>query len=423
MKKFIAGTAMCTVAGWAAAQSSLTLYGIADLSLAGYSTRSSFYNNAPDNPATQGTDTEGPVIKKRLNGMQPGGIIGIRGREDLGAGLSASFVLESDLAMDDGSRGLGPFNRRSTLSLTGGLGEIRLGRDYTATFANDALYDPALATGTGASMLARSFAALATVRGPGPGGPWGDNYVRVNNSVGYFLPRNLGGFHAVAQYAFPENPQNPAGNSGGKDESRDSKRGRYMGTRIGYAKGAWDMAIALGESMAVDSAGPLQSNQRKIATRSIGASYNFGAVKLMGEWVQVNDQLHSIGAPGASASSTTDRYRGWQVGAILPMKTGRIRASYGSVSFRNGSPSAPDSRVSSDAKNEQWYFGYEYFLSKRTALYVDVGYVHIGNGYNSPVIMGRNIGAAGFIRTGTPQTSGYAPHSSTAYNAGLRMAF
>lgn len=423
MKKSIAGIAMGTMAGWAAAQSSLALYGIADLSLAGYSTKSRFYNHAPENPAPAAPGAEGAVIKKRIHTMQPGGIIGIRGREDLGAGLSASFVLESNLAMDDGSLGLGPFHRRSTLSLTGGLGEIRLGRDYTATFINDYLHDPAMAAGIGTTMLARTLGALAVVRGPGPGGPWGDNYVRVNNSVGYFLPRNLGGFHARVQYAFPENLQSPAGASGDKGETRNSKRGRYMGTRFGYAQGAWDMAIALGESMAVDSADATPSSRRRIATRSLGASYDFGAIKLMGSWVQVKEKFNSSGAPGALAYSTTDRYRGWQLGAILPMKTGRIRASYGTVSFRNGSPSVTDSGVSNDAKNAQWYFGYEYFLSKRTALYVDVGYAHIRNGYNNPVIMGRDLGGVGFTRTGTPQTSGYAPHSSAAYNAGLKMAF
>ena len=77
--------------------------------------------------------------------------LGFRGTEDLGGGMSASFWLEAGVNNDDGTgaatstnnqaiaapapavagtQGL-TFNRRSTVSLAGGWGELRLGRDYT----------------------------------------------------------------------------------------------------------------------------------------------------------------------------------------------------------------------------------------------------------------------------------------------------
>jgi predicted porin len=68
--------------------------------------------------------------------------LGFRGTEDLGGGLAASFWLEAPITNDDGKDWSASFSRRSTVSLSGGFGEIRLGRDYTATFWNDTVFDP-----------------------------------------------------------------------------------------------------------------------------------------------------------------------------------------------------------------------------------------------------------------------------------------
>ena len=87
------------------------------------------------------------------------------------------------------------------MSLSGGFGEVRLGRDYTPTFWNDTVFDPFGTNGVGTNLIFGLNAASIY----GPGNATGNsNYVRASNSVGYFLPPNLGGFYGQLQYAFSE---------------------------------------------------------------------------------------------------------------------------------------------------------------------------------------------------------------------------
>ena len=78
--------------------------------------------------------------------------IGMRGQEDLGGGLAASFWLESPMAVDSGATPIA-FVRRSTVSLSNVYGELRLGRDITPIFWTDTIYDPFLNSGSGANLI------------------------------------------------------------------------------------------------------------------------------------------------------------------------------------------------------------------------------------------------------------------------------
>ncbi len=88
--------------------------------------------------------------------------LGFRGVEDLGGGLKASFWLEGALAVDTGTQPLasidggrnnaaGIFQRRATVSLMGGFGELRLGRDKVPTNLTWDEFDPFRDTGVGRS--------------------------------------------------------------------------------------------------------------------------------------------------------------------------------------------------------------------------------------------------------------------------------
>ena len=81
--------------------------------------------------------------------------LGFKGEEAIGS-MKASFHLEATVANDSGAGGASStdnraatangggliFNRRSTVSLAGNFGEVRLGRDYTPTFWSHTVYDP-----------------------------------------------------------------------------------------------------------------------------------------------------------------------------------------------------------------------------------------------------------------------------------------
>src|SRR5659263_37578 len=142
MKKSLVALAALAVVGAASAQSSVTLFGVVDATVA--------YGTGDSTSKTQLTNSG--YNSSRL---------GFKGVEDLGGGMQAGFWLEAGVMNDNGagaatntnnqatggalagmngSQGL-TFNRRSTVSLMGGFGEVRLGRDYTPQFWSETVYD------------------------------------------------------------------------------------------------------------------------------------------------------------------------------------------------------------------------------------------------------------------------------------------
>ena len=93
--------------------------------------------------------------------------VGFRGTEDLGGGLAAGFWLESGITQDSGATALAAFSRRSTVSLSGGFGELRLGRDYVPSYWNESVFDPMGAVGVGENLIKSISGNIATARGPG----------------------------------------------------------------------------------------------------------------------------------------------------------------------------------------------------------------------------------------------------------------
>jgi predicted porin len=94
------------------------------------------------------------------------------------------------------------------------------------------------------------------------------------------------------------------------------------------------------------------------------------------------------------------------------------------VKFNNdlgatATPFAPDR----DASVRKLAIGYEYNLSKRTALYATVARIRIKNGQNNPAIMGVVPGGTGgYLSTGAG-TPGYAPRTAMGYDFGIRHSF
>ncbi len=73
----------------------------------------------------------------------------MRGTEDLGGGLKASFHFEGAMTPDVGTSGGLTFQRRSVLGLEGGFGTVVIGRDYTPLFTVSGVVDPFGTNGVG----------------------------------------------------------------------------------------------------------------------------------------------------------------------------------------------------------------------------------------------------------------------------------
>ncbi len=447
MKKSLVALAALAVAGMASAQSSVTLFGVVDASISHYSTKSTA---ASYNPITgvflPGTPGQSQTVLG--NGGYSSSRLGFRGTEDLGGGLAASFWLEAPLSNDDGSTVGRPFNfsRRSTVSLSGGFGEIRLGRDYTPTFWNDTTFDPFGTVGAGANVIS-SVSGLAGQAILRPNGAFGNtftngNYVRASNTVGYFLPPNLGGFYGQVQYGLDENVDYGITNLNG---NTTSAAGRYAGGRFGYANGPLDVAVAYGVStirsynqlgsglpgttavpattaaLAALYANPLavvgSPSSAKVKTANIAASYDFGVVKLFGEYSQVKNDLRDYTNIFAVDSST--KVKGWLLGATVPVGAGLIRASYSEARTNLTQPYllAVNPFGYTDLGNpkaRKLAIGYVHNLSKRTALYAT--YAHVKNNGLSNVTT--NPGGNALVNIGGTPNGG-----SNGYDFGIRHAF
>jgi predicted porin len=312
-KSLLALAVLGAFAGVASAQSSVTLYGTIDLN---------------------GRYVKNDGSAKRLSLSQDGinsSQLGFRGIEDLGGGLKAGFVLLAGVNADTGSTNAQFFNRRATVSLMGGFGEVRLGRDYVPTFWNNTIFDAFGTNGLGDSSGVKQLSA--------------SNFVRANNSIGYYLPSNIGGVYGEVKVAAGEG----------------TAAGRYVGGRVGFAAGPFDVAVAYAQER-VNTGGsavlgvPIVATEENYKTANIGASYDLGMVKLMGYFNQekifnYKDNIFSLSA-------------------VVPLGQGEIHVG------------GEQSKISGPIENKvkKFALGYVYNLSKRTALYTTASVLDNGDG-------------------------------------------
>ncbi|WP_395350140.1 porin [Variovorax sp. UC122_21] len=417
MKKALIASVLLCVAGTSAAQSSITLFGVLDASVSRYTVSRGIHLD------TVGAGRSQTVL---ANGANAASRLGFRGTEDLGGGYAVSFWLESPLSNDDGGhvRALN-FSRRSTVSLSGGFGELRLGRDAVPTDWNDLVFSALGVQGVGASLILQAAGRNLTGRALLPGD---SNAIRASNSVSYFLPPRLGGFHGHLMYAFPENAKSDTMLADGRTVALGGNKGRYAGGRLGYASGPLDIAVAYGVSTLGDLAGtvapPYGANQflvaydARVRTINLGASYDLGAVKLMGELSQVRTRFEQPGIHGMSTGlpvrtpfSDTSTNHGWTLGATAPLGAGEIKFAYSHLRIGRRSTNGIHTFEPTSAK---YAVGYVHHLSKRTALYATVARVSNKNGASFTV---GGLGNSVAPVAETPNTR------ATGYDLGIRHAF
>jgi predicted porin len=301
-KTLLALSLLAGFAGAASAQtSSVTLFGIVDANL-------------------RQIDNNGTKVRQLGTDGLSSSRLGFRGTEDLGGGLKAGFWLEAALNPDDGTiNSSGKFwHRRSTVSLEGAFGEVRLGRDYTPTYTALSAYDAFGDNGVGkiTNLQSKLTGTVNTTS-------------RADNEVQYFLPKDLGGVYANLAVAAGEGA---VGN-------------KYVGGRVGYAGGPLDASVAYGTTEANAAA-----EKYKVAT--VGAGYNFGFMRLLASYSQFK--------------FVAREEKLFNLGATVPVGSGVIRASYGRADVSGG---AAGSTTANDADANLLAIGYVHNLSKRTALY------------------------------------------------------
>jgi predicted porin len=284
------------------------------------------------------------------------------------------------------------------VSLSGGFGEVRLGRDYSATFWNDTVFDPFGTNGVGTNLVFTASAGFAAFNGYGAARTplvnspqitdvGGSNYTRTSNSIGYFLPPNLGGFYGQLQYSFSEKTKYSPGTAT-PDVANNSRTGRYVGGRFGYANGPLDIAAAYGSSTVGDQFYVGTTN--KVNTFNLGASYDFGPVKLFGELSRSKNKLDYETEPFLGGRPDID-LTGYLLGVTVPVGAGLIRASYSAVKYDNNQQEVLFQPRIADPKANKLAIGYVHNLSKRTALYATIARVSNKNGAALTTLAGPSL--------------------------------
>ena len=329
-KTLIAFAALTAIAGVAQAQSSVTLYGVADA----YAGQKS-------------TTTGGVKVKQTV--VDSGGLntsrFGIRGTEDLGAGLKAIFTMESGVAVDSGAANLNGgnlFSRQAFVGLSGNFGTATLGRQYTAY---DALY-----AGTNNTYDATYFSTTNNVWNSGV-----TNYsTRASNSFAYASPV-YSGFSGAFVVSGGEDKSNGTATVAGVKASRNNS------FHIKYANGPLLVGYAYqnekfnGQSQIASTTPNTQSGDRTY--NLFAGSYDFGVAKINGGY-NIAKQQRSTATVPASAINVNGKDKEYQFGVSAPFGAATVAAGY--------TRSKSDT---SDLRGTGYSLLGTYDLSKRTRLY------------------------------------------------------
>ena len=243
MKKSLIALAVLAASGAAMAQSSVTLYGVADAGVGKIEAGSL----AGGNDASDKTEFIGNSLMNNGNSR-----LGVRGTEDLGGGLKAGFNFETGIDLDDGSATNSAFwARQANVWLGGNWGTLKLGRQFTPSYLTLATYE--LTGAANYSALTNTY----NVAGIG---------FRANSAFAYVTP-DMGGFSAAVAYVTK--------------------------TDLGLSKDAYDLGlmynngpIAVGVS--ANKFGTSKTNYQA------GAKYSFGNFAIAGSYTSASNQAKNV---------------------------------------------------------------------------------------------------------------------------------
>lgn len=228
MKKILAISALLA-SGAALAQSSVTIYGIADMNLA----------------SRKSADTGDRTTTLNSSGIYESRI-GFKGSEDLGGGLKANFQLEQGIALNTGATN--GFSRQSWVGLSGGFGTFKAGKAWSA-------FD---------EIAGASQAALNSMFAPNAGGVWLTGSYKDNPTSGlYYETPVFGGVSGAVSYGLG-----------------DAGDGSVASMFVKYASGPVYAGLALQNEKGTDASEPIKYTR-------VNGSYDLGAAKLLASYGRV----------------------------------------------------------------------------------------------------------------------------------------
>jgi general bacterial porin, GBP family len=346
------GMGLLALAGASHAQSSVTIYGIVDAAV----------------QYVKYDHSVSPVAQAATGNLQASRW-GFRGREDLGGGYSANFMMETSFNTYTGAGG------GATLWTRGasvGLGSTQYGNiDFGYMYLP--IYWTYLGSDVGTYGLATYSAIMSlehtyTLGKSGTGGFF-------PNSVRYRTP-NFNGLSSEIGYSF-----------GAQNASGQTAAGRNMGANVIYSRDNLWLAYGFNHYQYYASTTTLTASAQ--ISHVFSATYNFGPLILGGNYVY---------------TKTTD---GTNFFASAEMVNAKIPVGPGDVNL--GVARRIENK---DARALAYDIGYVYYFTKRTQLYAYAAYIQ----NNSKSTQGFGLLNPAY----TTVTPGFKPW---AFTAGLRTSF
>ena len=274
MKKTLIALAVLAASGAAMAQSSVTMYGIADIY---------FANTSVDAGTGAGSLTKNSLDSGAVNGSR----WGVKGSEDLGGGLKANFQLEQGFSMDTGAAASATataFARQSWVGVSGNFGAVRLGRTLTPydDADNGDLYGVLYSALDPSRNVFKSHSAANSMIATGATS-------RPDNSVYYQAP-SFSGFSGAISYSLGED----------KTAATDAS----STTSLNLTYGAGPVAVKFGYQV--------QDTVNTVAAPSdkkfmlVGASYTLGSAILKASYGKAMNLANKDGADASDYQVAVD---------------------------------------------------------------------------------------------------------------------
>jgi predicted porin len=384
-KSLLAVAVLGAFAGAANAQSSVTLYGIGEATLeigrkATETTNTTNFTAATGAVASTSLRRVEAKPGLRLQDGNSEGVgtsrFGMRGVEDLGGGMKATFQFEAGLRIDDGtvtpgggSNGGGSgdsggafFGRTAKIGLSGGFGSVELGRMLNPAFL---VQGNSWAAGSSNGLYDAGSSTAPLMGG-----------VRTSNAIMYATP-NLGGFTAKLLYGAPEAkasetntvttipvpPAPPTTTSTTASTKANSKFDLSLEFANGpiYVGFGYDRA----KSGAVSTAGV--SSSQDVKGYTVGGSFDLGFIK---PFVNYSRQEGDVVTNPATFSNSEEK--AWSIGVTMPLGTMRLVAGYGSSETDVTNNSAAGVQAGT-IEEKAYQVGLFFPLSRRTTITSNIG--------------------------------------------------
>lgn len=358
-KKVIAAAILAAGTGAAHAQTSVTIYGIAD---AGF---------VHESGGVAGS------VNKISSGVGSASRIGFRGAEDLGGGTSVIFLLENGHRLDTGEVDAAGtiFNRHAYVGIKGKAGQLTIGRQYTPW--HQALVQVGDPFSTG-------FAGSSKNLFP----DFGTN-VRTSNTVLYSTPA-IKGVTGEMAYSLGE-------------QVGSSKSGRQMGASLGYSSGKLNVRLAYNHKNSDVAAAPggTPVTRGNGSNKLLTANYDFKVLKAYLAFsvdkgfnsAPLGNNSNPYGGTAPTASTDGNEIL---LGAAVPAGPGNLIVTL----------QRKDDKTLRNQDARALGVGYLYQLSKRSTLYAVYGAIDNENG-------------AGY----TVANNSEAGSGDRAFNFGIRHTF